>query len=561
MAGRAERWDRDRFMYERERDRVPLPPRIPDDRIHFDERERDRGYPDDRVPPPPRIPDDRSHFDERDDYRPPPRRGREHSDERYDRGPYDRGHRDAYDDDVVRDRRHFEEDHYGPRRGEPLDREFDRRLFFEKEPPAPQREFRESSPVRRPTMIRRQSSLDTFDRRPLRFYEREEYPTPARREDVRPRDPRDPRDEYRAQPYVPIPLPRTRQLGPAPSQRYDEIQIAEPGYYGDEEFREMPERVREREVVTSRRRRDRSRESKVSRSTRKSSHRSSSRRSSSRSSSTSSRTSSSKSATTIRSMYPKKGKTRIPARLVSKRALIDLGYPYIEEGNTVIVLKALGQENIDELLKLSEEYKQSELEVAAARSSAAHLVEERHEEIYTIPPPAAALPPPPAPASVAPPPAPPPVVAAPAPAPTVISEAAPPPPAPAPVEVVNKTTIIRDVSPARSTTSYTTSTAPTVYERREYSEEVPIGPMAIAERRRSRSRSRKNIRSEIKALEAQLHERRRHGNRELVRAEQMPDGAVVLYEERVEKVEEPRRGVRIEKDKKGRMAISVPKYY
>lgn len=29
--------------------------------------------------------------------------------------------------------------------------------------------------------------------------------------------------------------------------------------------------------------------------------------------------------------YPKKGKTRIPARLVSKRALIDLGYPFVEE--------------------------------------------------------------------------------------------------------------------------------------------------------------------------------------------------------------------------------------
>ncbi|KAH9232526.1 hypothetical protein K456DRAFT_385636 [Colletotrichum gloeosporioides 23] len=81
--------------------------------------------------------------------------------------------------------------------------------------------------------------------------------------------------------------------------------------------------------------------------------------------------------------------------------------------------------------------------------------------------------------------------------------------------------------------------------------------MAIAERRRSRSRSRsrKNIRSEIKALEAELHARK-HGRahshgRELVRAEQMPDGAVVLFEEKVEKVEEPRRGVRIEKDKKG----------
>ncbi|KAK2057068.1 hypothetical protein LY76DRAFT_517022 [Colletotrichum caudatum] len=536
MAGRAERWDRDRFAYERD---------------------RDRGYPDERVP---RYPEERSRYEERDDYHPPPRRGRDHSDERFDRGPYDRGRRGGFDDDLVRDRRYVEEDRYAPRRGEPLDREFDRRLHLEKEP-LPQREFQDPYPARRPTMVRRQSSLDTFDRRPLRFYEREEYPPPARREDVRPRDPR---DDYRAPPYVPIPLPRTRQLGPAPSQRYDEIQIAEPGYYGDEEFRGMPERVKEREVVTSRRRRDRSRESRVSRSTKKSSH-----RSSSRSSSTSSRTttsSSSKSTTTIRSTYPKKGKTRIPARLVSKRAIIDLGYPYIEEGNTIIILKALGQDNIDELLKLSEEYKQSELEVAAARSSAAHLVEERHEEIYTIPPPAA-LPPPPAPASVAPPP-PAPASVAPPPAPptvvevpvtttttttTVVQEAPPPPPPPAPVEVVNKTTIIRDVSPARSSTSYTTSTAPTIYERREYSEEVPIGPMAVAERRRSRSRSRsrKDIRAEIKALEAQLHERRRHGNRELVRAEQMPDGAVVLFEERVEKIEEPRRGVRIEKDKKG----------
>jgi hypothetical protein len=59
----------------------------------------------------------------------------------------------------------------------------------------------------------------------------------------------------------------------------------------------------------------------------------------------------------VRSEYPKKGKTRIPAKLVSKRALIDLGYPFFEEGNTLIVQKALGQDNIDELLKVSEDYK------------------------------------------------------------------------------------------------------------------------------------------------------------------------------------------------------------
>ncbi|CRK46621.1 hypothetical protein BN1723_020074, partial [Verticillium longisporum] len=88
----------------------------------------------------------------------------------------------------------------------------------------------------------------------------------------------------------------------------------------------MPERVREREIIrdkSSRRRRDRSRESRT---TKTYSH-----RGSSRSSSTSSRTSSDSGGTAVRSEYPKKGKTRIPARLVSKRALIELGYPFIEE--------------------------------------------------------------------------------------------------------------------------------------------------------------------------------------------------------------------------------------
>lgn len=61
--------------------------------------------------------------------------------------------------------------------------------------------------------------------------------------------------------------------------------------------------------------------------------------------------------------YPKKGKTRIPAHLVSRRALIDLGYPIIEEGNTVVVHKALGQDNIDSLLSLSEGYKRSQFDI------------------------------------------------------------------------------------------------------------------------------------------------------------------------------------------------------
>ncbi|KAK1986724.1 hypothetical protein LZ30DRAFT_778089 [Colletotrichum cereale] len=84
----------------------------------------------------------------------------------------------------------------------------------------------------------------------------------------------------------------------------------------------------------------------------------------------------------IRSASPKKGKTRFPTHMVSRRALIDLGYTYIEEGNLVMVPKALGQENIAELLELSEEYKLSDENEQTAR-----LAEERHE-IYATPPPA-----------------------------------------------------------------------------------------------------------------------------------------------------------------------------
>ncbi|KAF6819882.1 hypothetical protein CPLU01_12894 [Colletotrichum plurivorum] len=40
--------------------------------------------------------------------------------------------------------------------------------------------------------------------------------------------------------------------------------------------------------------------------------------------------------------YPRKGKTRIPTRLISKSALIELSYPYTEEGDTTIIHKALG---------------------------------------------------------------------------------------------------------------------------------------------------------------------------------------------------------------------------
>lgn len=263
---RGDRWDRDRFVYERDRDR------------YGDERERI-----------------------------------EEHDHHYSRGPdrYERRGSRPYEEDYVRDRRYYE-DGYRARRSPPP--EFERKVIIDNA-----HDYRSPSPPRRPTtLLRRQSSLDTFDRRlPPRFHEREEYGPPARRGD------------YRPEPYQPIPLPRSRALPPPRvyGREYDEIRIAEPDRYGDDDFHSYPERIREREIRRTRRRRDRS----GSRTSRSHTHHGSSVRSSSKTSSTSSSSSSGGTSVTVKSEYPKKGKTRIPVRLVSKRALIDLGYPFEEE--------------------------------------------------------------------------------------------------------------------------------------------------------------------------------------------------------------------------------------
>lgn len=510
-----ERWDRNRFAVESDRARPTA--------------ERDR-------------------FEERDRLfaRGPGGRIREASvDERFQRKPSR-----PWDDDLPREKRYYDDEAPRFRRSPPP--ELERRLVFDRERER-DREYRQPSPPRpspprRPgQLLRRQSSLDTFDRRPPPRIVEEEYNPPPRR-------------DYRPDPYKPVPLPRSRALPPPriyAEREFDEIKISEPDRFGDEEYHAYPERVREREIVMARRR-----DSSAS----KDKHRARSvrSRSISRSSATSDDSSASggtsvtvKSIKSVKSEYPKKGKTRIPVRLVSKRALIDLGYPFIEEGNVLIVQKALGQQNIDDLLKLSEDYKKAEQEITAARSSAGDLIEERRE-FFTLPPP-------------------PPSVMAPPP-PPVIHTAAPVAPSP-PVEVY-KETYIRETSPARtarSRRSHSTSTTrtPVIIEPREYSEEVPIGPLAlVGDRRRS---THQDISMEIARLEAERDlmrpERRHHHHshsrhrshshsveRELVSAERLPSGELVLYEEQVERVEEPRRGVRIEKDKKGRMSISVPKY-
>ena len=125
-------------------------------------------------------------------------------------------------------------------------------------------------------------------------------------------------------------------------------------------------------------------------------------------------------------------------------------------------------------------------------------------------------------------------------------------------------TMIRDVSPSRT---YTTS-HPTSYTTTSYPSESTITGAPLVLRGRSKSRSGREIRAEIRALEAELHDGRgrRHRRRsgsvggDLVRVEKTADGQqVVLFDEKVEKVEEGYRGPRIERDKRGRLSLSVPR--
>jgi len=307
----------------------------------------------------------------------------------------------------------------------------------------------------------------------------------------------------------------------------------------------------------------------------------------------------------VRSEYPKKGKTRIPAKLVSKRALIDLGYPFFEEGHTIIVQKALGQDNIDELLKVSEDYKKVEAEIAASREpkapTAALPAPPETVRDPTPEPPPAKTPPPPAPpvqepptpappvqATPVPPPAQPPVQQAPPPQPMPMPmpppmqyqpppppmaqpvpppafyQPGPPPAGPPPVIVPPQQsvydyeeTVIRDVSPSRTSTTMSSydSYYRDTYHHHHHPEELVV-------RARSRSRSGRDIRKEIKALERELahRPRGRSTSGEMVRAERLPDGQLIIREDRVEEVVTHRKPPRIEKDKKGRMSISVPKY-
>lgn len=138
----------------------------------------------------------------------------------------------------------------------------------------------------RPRFIRRQSSLDTFDRKPMpRYGDRLREPPETIALPSRPRRRSPPR--FVGRDYV--------------ERDYEEIRVAEPEFYGDEEFRGYTEReistVRKRHGGNETRERDIIEEREE----------------------------------IIEKPYPRKGKTKMPMRLVNRRAVIELGYPFEEE--------------------------------------------------------------------------------------------------------------------------------------------------------------------------------------------------------------------------------------
>lgn len=232
---------------------------------------------------------ERDRFEEHERYVPPRASGHEPPVEDFHSPPPRVAHAERFEE---RDR-FFEEERYGPparRAGIRQQRYYEEDDIdsFDGSPgrgpePLGRRGYETRRAPPRPGIIRRQSSLDTFDRKPL------------------PRYPREPPE------IIPVPVPSRRRRSPPRYERdFEEIRIAEPDYYGDEEFRGY----KEREVSTVRRRRGGAEleyEEKESFEVEE------------------------------EEPFPRKGKTRMPGKLVNKRAIIELGYPFEMEVSNGIV--------------------------------------------------------------------------------------------------------------------------------------------------------------------------------------------------------------------------------
>lgn len=357
--------------------------------------------------------------------------------------------------------------------------------------------------VRRPTRpqyIRRQSSLDTFDRRPLPRYEEYE----RRNYDRRDYDNReyDRESEWRPPKNTPIPLPiRERRRSPSrPAYRDDDFEEIRYNEREHEPRASEREEYREVEVRRSKSRRARSR-SRAARSIAATSVRSSS-------------SSSFEEVEPVRANVGRKGKTRMPKRLVKKEAIIELGYPFEEEDDFIIVKRALEKDHIDEIIKISENYKEERT---------TYVYEETKEIVEVAPPP------PPPPMSE---------IAAPPPPPSVhhhhTTIVAPPPPPPP--QSVHYAQSVRSASPPRHE----------IYEERIEESNHIGGPLTVLvpeERREERRlvhrdyRTERDIKEEIRALESE---------RRMLKYERESDYEVI------ERRDPRREVIRVEKDRKVR---------
>ena len=216
------------------------------------------------------------------------------------RGPPTMEQRPQYDDPyrrpnrapVYEKERYYEDDRYGPR-GNLYERQiYEEDDYYGRDPRAsggamipfrPERPGRAEAPPR-PGILRRQSSLDTFDRRPSRRYD--DYDG-----GYRPAQPGRP-------PYAPDRYPDHHE------------------HHHEPEFTEY----REREWISKR------------------------RRSGSRSRSRDRGSVIEESREDIRTEkpYPRRGKTRMPKRLVHTKVLYDLGYPYYEEVSILVAIVLCG---------------------------------------------------------------------------------------------------------------------------------------------------------------------------------------------------------------------------
>lgn len=231
---------------------------------------------------------ERDRFEEHERYAPPRPGGREAIVDEFQTPPPRVARTERFEE---RDR-FFEEERFGPparRSGGRQQRYYEEEDIdsFESSPsrgpePLARRGYEARRAPPRPGIIRRQSSLDTFDRKPL------------------PRYPREPPE------VIAMPAPGRRRRSPVRYERdFEEIRIAEPDYYGDEEFRGY----KEREVSTVRRRRAAAPEFEERESF----------------------------EVEEEEPFPRKGKTRMPGKLVNKRAVIELGYPFEEEVSSGVV--------------------------------------------------------------------------------------------------------------------------------------------------------------------------------------------------------------------------------